>query len=76
MITSNLKKGINIILPGELEWALENAAKRDNVAEVIKATELLRLGLEIEEDIVWDKLAKTRDTRDAKFVSHIRAWKR
>lgn len=65
---------MNITLPGELEWALARSAKRDSVPQASKAANLLRLALEIEEDMGWDALARARDTKEAKFVSHEQAW--
>jgi len=35
-----------------------------------KATELLKIAVEIEEDQVWDALAKKRDTKKAEYISH------
>jgi cell wall assembly regulator SMI1 len=69
------KARINITLPEDIREALEKLARRDRVPQATKAARLLETGLEIEEDIVWDKLAKSRDTKNARFVSHEKAWK-
>ena len=71
---ATLKRRINVSLPKDLDHALTRIALRDQVPQATKAADLLRLALEIEEDIVWDKLAKERDTRKAKFISHNKAW--
>ena len=69
-----VKRRINITAPKELEDALFRLAERDNASVAGKATELLRRAVEIEEDAVWDSLAKKRDTKKAKFIPHSRAW--
>lgn len=72
---STTKKRINISLPADTERILSRLAKRDNVPEATKAASLLRLALEIEEDEVFDQLARTRDKKGASFLSHEDAWK-
>lgn len=57
-----------------LEKALGMLAKRDRVPTATKATELLQLAIELEEDQVWDLIASRRDNKNAKFVSHKKAW--
>lgn len=69
------KKRLNISLTPELERMLEKVAKRDNVPEATKASALLELALEIEEDETYDQIAKKRDTRKSIFVSDVDAWK-
>ena len=71
---STTKKRINISLSKELEKTIEKLAKRDEVPEATKASELLRLAIEIEEDAIWNEIAKERDTKSARFVSHKKAW--
>ena len=58
----------------DLEKMLSEVAKRDHVPQATKATELLRIALEIEEDQVWANLAQKRDKKGALFVSHKKAW--
>ncbi|OGG37411.1 hypothetical protein A2110_01715 [Candidatus Jorgensenbacteria bacterium GWA1_54_12] len=67
------KKRLNITLSPELERAIAALAKRDVLPQAQKATELLKIALEIEEDRVWDDIAQRRD-RKAQFVSHENAW--
>lgn len=57
-----------------LEKALDMLAKRDRVPAATKATELLQLAIEIEEDQVWDAIASRRDKKNAKFVSREKVW--
>ena len=64
------KRRINISLPDSVNDALTLLAERDSVPEATKATDLLQLGLEIEEDQVWDAIASKRDTKKARFVGH------
>ena len=68
------KHRINISLPDTVDRAITLLARRDDMPEATKASALLQLGLEIEEDQVWDSIATSRDTKKAKFVSHKNAW--
>lgn len=68
------KTRINISLPLELRAGLAKLARRDRVPEATKAARLLEIALELEEDHVWDKIAKVRDVKSARYVSHSKAW--
>lgn len=68
------KRRLNISLTKELDQALAHVAERDNMPQATKASQLLARALEVEEDIVWDTLAQSRDTKNAKFVNHKKAW--
>ncbi|MDO8474476.1 MAG: hypothetical protein Q7S62_02975 [bacterium] len=68
------KKRINISIPKTVEQALSLVAARDQVPQATKAVHLLQLALELEEDMIWDQVANTRDTKKARFVSHKQAW--
>ena len=68
------KKRIVISIPTYVEHALEFLAKRDQVPQATKAAHLLEIALEIEEDRIWDATAKERDTKNARFLSHKKAW--
>lgn len=74
MVMATTKKRLNISLPPNMEEALENLALRDNVPQATKAVSLIQIALEIEEDDVWNALAKERDAKKAKFVSHKDVW--
>ncbi|MBI3334971.1 MAG: hypothetical protein HY001_00525 [Candidatus Portnoybacteria bacterium] len=71
---ATIKPRINITLPHHTKRVLTLLAQRDHVPEATKATYLLELALELEEDQVWDSIAKRRDTKKAKFISHKNAW--
>ena len=68
------KRRLNISLPQDIDRALVTIAQRDNVPQATKAIELLEHALEIEEDVIWDSIAKKRDTKKTKFLSHSNAW--
>ncbi len=53
---------------------LSRVARRDNVPQATKAVYLLELALEIEEDVVFDRIASERDTKNARFLNHKQAW--
>ncbi|HBA45706.1 hypothetical protein A2W67_01350 [Candidatus Nomurabacteria bacterium RIFCSPLOWO2_02_40_28] len=69
-----IKKRINISLPPDLDIMLSRIAKRDNIPQATKALYLLGIALELEEDIVLDKIARERDTKNARFLNHKQAW--
>lgn len=68
------KKRINVTLTPDLEDALERLAERDKVPQATKAVYLIKLAIEIDEDDVLNEKAEERDTKDAKFYSHKKAW--
>lgn len=72
---ATMKKRLNISLSKEMEKALATVALRDAMPQATKAVHLLALALEIEEDQVFEQMARTRDTKTARFVSHTQAWK-
>jgi len=69
------KKRLNITLSPEMEAAIKRLAERDQLPQASKAVELLLTALEIEEDRIWDALARKRDTRRARFLPHKEAWR-
>lgn len=68
------KKRIIITVSKPIERALELLAKRDQMPQATKAAHLLETALELEEDRVWDQVATRRDTKNARLVSHKKAW--
>jgi len=68
------KKRVIISLSKPIEQALELLAERDQVPQATKAVHLLETALEIEEDQIWNQVAEKRDTKNARFVSHKKAW--
>ena len=69
------KKRINVTLPSDLEEALSAVAQRDGVPEATKAAELLRLALEIDEDMLLEKVASDRYKNSKGFLSHKEVWR-
>ncbi|MBI4119882.1 MAG: hypothetical protein HY454_00245 [Parcubacteria group bacterium] len=69
------KTRINISLPDSVRDALAKLARRDRVPQATKAARLLEAALELEEDQAWDAIAKQRDIRDVRYISHDKAWK-
>ena len=72
---STAKARINISLPDSVRDALVKSARRDRVPQATRAARLLETALELEEDQIWDMIAKNRDTKKARYVSHDKAWK-
>ncbi len=72
---ATLKNRINISVSKESDRALTALAKRDRVPLATKAAELLNLALELEEDSAWDALARARDTKGVRFLTHEEVWK-
>ncbi|MBI2607290.1 MAG: hypothetical protein HYW51_00450 [Candidatus Doudnabacteria bacterium] len=72
---STTKTRINISLSDDITDALAKLARRDGMPQATKAARLLETALEIEEDQVWDKIAKRRDTKNARYLSHKTVWK-
>lgn len=68
------KKRINISLPPDIENILKMVAKRDNMPQATKAVYLIKLAIDLDEDDVLNALAEARDTKNAKFFSHKKAW--
>ncbi|MEK7067138.1 MAG: hypothetical protein AAB949_02060 [Patescibacteria group bacterium] len=69
------KTRLNISLPDDVRNALSRLARRDQVPQATKAARLLETALELEEDQVWDAIAKQRDIKNARYLSHDKAWK-
>lgn len=69
------KNRTNIVLPKDVDNALNYLSERDDVSKSAKAVQLIQIALQVEEDDVWNSLAERRDTKNAKFISHKDAWK-
>lgn len=69
------KTRINISLPKPVKQELYRLAQRDDLPQATKAAHLLSMALEMEEDHVWETIAGARDRKNARFVSHAKAWK-
>lgn len=74
IIMATTKKRVNISLSKDLEKALGAIAKRDRVPVAAKAAELVRLGLEIEEDVLLEQIASRRYRTAKKWLSHEDLW--
>ena len=72
---ATLKKRLNISLSPEIEEVIIKLANRDNIPQATKAAELLRIGLELEEDITLDKIAADRYKTLSKTLPHKDFWK-
>lgn len=72
---STTKTRINISLPNSVRNALIKLAHRDRVPQATKAARLLEIALELEEDQTWEAIAKRRDVKNARYLSHDKAWK-
>jgi predicted DNA-binding protein len=69
-----LKKRTNISLDAELDEQLEKLALRDEMPKATKAAQLIKLAIELEEDIYLEKAVQKRTTENTKFISHEDAW--
>ena len=70
------KHRINITADKDVEKALIRSAKRDGIPTASKAANLLRIALELEEDLAWAELADQRlSEKNIKWVSHKMAWR-
>lgn len=67
---STTKSRINISLPDDVKEALVSIAKRDQMPAATKAVRLMEIGMEVEEDDAWDKIATSRDRKDTTFHPH------
>ncbi len=72
---TTLKKRINISVSAIVEQAVSLLAKRDDVPQATKVTELLELALELEEDTYFSQVVKNRLTKKVDWQSHTEAWK-
>ncbi|MEQ1499913.1 MAG: hypothetical protein ABL917_00895 [Parcubacteria group bacterium] len=70
------KHRINITADKDIEKALISSAKRDGVPTASKAADLIRLALDIEEDVFFGNLASERlSAKNTKWVSHKNTWR-
>lgn len=69
------KQRIAISVDKDMGEALRLIAKRDKVPVASAASDLLRVALEIDEDMMLAAIMEDRDTPDAKYLSHDEFWK-
>ena len=74
-MATKTKKRINITADADVEAALISSAKRDRMPVTSKAAELLRLALELEEDVALTSLAEKRLSQKARFLPHEKVWR-
>ena len=72
---TTIKSRINISLPDEVQRAIVQLAKRDQMPAATKAEHLLEIGLELEEDQAWNQIASKRDNKKSSFLSHAQTFK-
>lgn len=71
---STAKSRINISLPDDVKKVLVSISKRDQMPAATKAVRLMEIGMEVEEDDSWDKIAAGRDQKDSTFHPHTKAF--
>jgi hypothetical protein len=69
------KQRIQVSMSRGVASALESISRRDRVPRATSAARLLEIALDLEEDLFFGKLAASRDTKDATFISHEDVWK-
>jgi hypothetical protein len=67
---------VNVVLERPLYTALLRSAARDGVSLSLKARDLLKAALEIEEDVLLARVAEERDRslRRRKPLTHSQVW--
>ena len=70
-----IKNRINLTVPRDLSLVLSRLAVRDDRSVSSKTLELIERALELEEDIVLQKVAENRDRKGVKYISHKSAWR-
>jgi predicted DNA-binding protein len=68
------KRRLNITLSREAGELLTKIAKRDNVPEATKVSELVNISLALEEDKFFSMLADKRVSEKGKVLSHAEVW--
>ena len=68
------KSRINISLTDDVKKVLINISKRDQMPAATKAVRLMEIGMEVEEDDIWEKIAADRDRKNSTLHSHTKAF--
>lgn len=71
---ATVKKRINVSLSDQTTEAITKLSQRNQVPPATMAATLIETALELEEDQIWDDLAKDRDSEKPKFVGHKNVW--
>lgn len=74
MNTQGIKQRINVSVSSEAVALLTRMARRERIPTATKAAQLLTAALEIEEDTALEAIAKRRDTKGGRYISHKKAW--
>ncbi len=69
------KPRLNISLPRSVREALIRMARRDKLQQATTAAPLLPHALELEEDQIWENIAKRRDTKSARYLPPDKVWR-
>lgn len=78
MLMPTSKKRLNISLSPEMDKLIRQSARRDDMPEATKAAELIKIALELEEDMVLGQMLEERlreHVPESKYISHKEAWK-
>lgn len=73
---STTKSRINISLTDDVKKVLDSISKRDQMPAATKAVRLMEIGMEVEEDDIWDEVAESRDNKNSTFSTHDKAFKK
>lgn len=68
------KSRLNVTLSADAKQAIAKLAEQREVPDATLAAHLIETALELEEDAQWDELVTERDTEDAPFIPHDKAW--
>lgn len=71
---STAKSRINISISDDVKKVLDSISKRDQMPTATKAVRLMEIGMEVEEEDIWDKIAASRDNKNSTFHSHTDAF--
>jgi hypothetical protein len=75
MCMATTKTRLQISLSKDEGRFLSTLAKRDQMPRATKASQLVRIAMEIEEDFALSKLAEGRDVPGVKWINHDDFWK-
>lgn len=71
-----IKDRVNITIDKDRSRLLKTLAKRDKVSVSAKILELVDDALELEEDLIWAKIAdKRRKEKNVKYIPHEILWR-
>jgi len=75
-VMTTTKKRMNISLSDSAYEMIVGLAQRDQVPEATKASSLIELALEVEEDYILSSIARARDVKGVKWIPDSDAiWK-